>query len=148
MRGVAGIVGALLLTLSVLNLGMLWWNPQLGTAPWEFAVVGQTFDQLPLLVIALLLLCYPAITAGRIARLVLIVGLGLLVIASGALTILYGLAATVAWSTLVQQPSAGAGLLLRGIVKTVVLGAAYMLAFAFWMLLLLRRPSGRRTQGT
>lgn len=49
---------------TLVNFGLLWWDPKFGNAEWEFGVIGQTFDRVPLLVVSFVLIAYGAIASG------------------------------------------------------------------------------------
>jgi len=63
--GVGRWVALVLLLVSLLDLGMLWWPVRLGDMNWEFGTVSATVDALPLPTLALFGLLVIAILRGQ-----------------------------------------------------------------------------------
>lgn len=138
-------VGWALVLVSMINLALLWWSPQFGTPQWEFATVSQTFDRMPLLVLSLLLVTVGTLLSGSAAACRAVAGLlAALALAVVAMTVLYGLSATVAWSGSRGAPPEALSLLVRAVVKTALVAAVYTTVLAGLATTLRRRTRARR----
>lgn len=138
-------VGWALVLVSLANLVLLWWSPQLGTPQWEFATVSQTFDRMPLLVLSLLLVALGTLLSGSVVACRAVAGLlAVLALAVATMAVLYGLSATVAWSGSRGAPPEALSLLLRAVVKTALVAVVYTAVLAGLAATLLRRTRVRR----
>ncbi len=93
-------VGAAFWAVGWLDVALLWYPPQIGTAGWEFGVISASLNGLPVPVIGTVFILAGAVALGhrRLARGAQIAGLVAVVIV-GFMAVLYGLSAPVTLGT-------------------------------------------------
>lgn len=134
-------IGAALTVVGLVDIGLLWFPMQLGTAGWEFATVSRTFTNAPMTMVGLVLMAFGLVrrrTRPAMVKRVAVVfaGLSFVLVAMG---MLFGLAAPAVLSQVSGEEAVGA--LKRAMVKngieivvypTVLLVIAAILWNAVW----------------
>lgn len=133
--------GTVLLTGSVVDLGILWLLQRQDSPQWEYVAIANTLEAVPLVLIGLALL-YAALAFRRVEGMLgyrLLAGAMLLLGLTGAALAALVVTSYLAIVRVVQQPEAV--LMLQSVaLKSVVLGGLYFLVLTPLGALGLRRP--------
>lgn len=101
-------LGSALAVVGLVDIGLVWFPMQLGTAGWEFATVSRTFTNAPMTIMGLVLVVYGLIrrrTGPAVLRRMAI-GLAALSFVLVAMAMLYGLAAPAVLSLVTDEGDA------------------------------------------
>lgn len=121
------------------DVALFWYPPRFGEADWEFGIISQTYDALPLGTLGLTLLAGGLLIRGGQVWMVRAVGVAFLVLAVLSLgcVVIYALDLPQAWRAL-ANPQIAPGL-KRAIAKTALFLVSYTAAYTVMGLFLWRR---------
>ena len=136
-------VGVVLTIAGLVDVGLFYWPMRFGDSEWEFGIIAQTFDAMPLPTIGLVLVAVGLWARGgrplwcRIMAIIFLVGAVKLAVLSVifmldvpvALKALARVAATAQQRGATPNPAVAAGL-YRGIAKAAVFAVTYVIGYA------------------
>lgn len=133
------VTGAMLLAAGGLDVALLWYPPRLGETDWEFGIIAQSLDALPLPTMGLLLATL-GVVLGRSRRAVWLAcaACALVVLWLVAMALLFGLDVPQALAAVGRDARLGPGI-KRVVFKAVVFFASYGSGYATLTALLWRR---------
>ena len=111
-------IGSALAVVGLVDLALLWFPMQLGTAGWEFAAVSRTFTSAPMTMVGLVLIAFGLVRRGTRPTMIRKVAMGFVALSFVlvAMGMLFGLAAPAVLSQASGEPAATAAL-KRAMVK-------------------------------
>ena len=141
MFGLALWFGIALGLVTLVNFGLLWWAPKFGNPEWEFQVIGQSLDRLPLVIVSMALISYGTIAANSVrgtrAAAIVFALLALWVVSSA---VIYAMASLVAFKLV---PGNQLSTVRHNVAKNLFVAVVYIILFASMTAQLWRRTRRR-----